>query len=154
VLHATLDGLQTELARESPSLSRISRIVEQDIAAAAKLLQIVNSAFFGSHGAVCHAERAVHLLGADLLRGLVLSSGLMVEMDEDVARRLDGDGTPLGPGGGRAMLCAGIGRVVLACCGLDEPGMVACTPAQAGTYLLTLWGLPEEIMAVTRSEEL
>jgi CheY-like chemotaxis protein len=131
VLRATLDGLQTELVCESPSLGRISRIVERDIAAAAKLLQIVNSAFFGSHGAVCHVERAVHLLGADLLRGLVLSSGLLVEMGEDVARRIEEDGTYLGPDASRAMTCAGIGRVVLACCGLLEPGVVRCTPRHA-----------------------
>ncbi len=172
VLRATLDDLRAELTCETPSVVRISRIVERDLAATAKLLQIVNSAFFGSHGSVYDAEKAVHRLGVDLLRALVLSSDLLVEMDENVAACLDERGVWLRSATARKLTSSGIGRIVLACCFPDEYCAIAgdagddlaslaererealgCTHTQAGTYLLTLWGLPDEMTRGLESKD-
>jgi HD-like signal output (HDOD) protein len=70
--------LYTALTRalEDPgtSLSEIARIVEQDVAMAAKCLQLVNSAFFGPSRRVTSIQHATSYLGINMLRSLVLSS--------------------------------------------------------------------------------
>jgi CheY-like chemotaxis protein len=144
VFPATLEEVHRELTSDTPSLARMGRIVDRDPGATAKLLQIVNSAFFGSHGHVCSAERAVHLLGIDLLRALLVSSRLIVEMDPDVVTRLDEEGLSCRSDAASAPTRADIGRVVLACCFPHAREMPGCTPALAGTYLRTLWGLAGE----------
>src|SRR4051812_7688734 len=50
-------------------------IVERDIAMTAKLLQLVNSAFFGLGRRVSRVQEAVHYLGLSTLRTLVLAAG-------------------------------------------------------------------------------
>lgn len=57
-----------------PSLQDIERIVEQDQAIAARVLQVVNSAFFGAPTPVTSLSRALSFLGLKALRTLVLSA--------------------------------------------------------------------------------
>ena len=66
-------GLKVELESPEPSLRRIVSIIERDVAIAAKVLQMVNSAFFGNPREVTDIETAVTLIGANTLRHLVLS---------------------------------------------------------------------------------
>lgn len=61
------------LASPTTELSHIGRIVENDIAMTAKLLKLVNSAFFGIGHSVSNATEAVSYLGVDILKALVLS---------------------------------------------------------------------------------
>jgi HD-like signal output (HDOD) protein/ActR/RegA family two-component response regulator len=56
------------------SLRSILQIVEQDVAIAARCLQLANSAFFGLTRSVVSLEQAVRFLGIAMLRDLVLSS--------------------------------------------------------------------------------
>jgi HD-like signal output (HDOD) protein/CheY-like chemotaxis protein len=50
-------------------------LVERDVAMSAKVLQLVNSAFFGLGRRVARISEAVHYLGLDTLRALVLHAG-------------------------------------------------------------------------------
>jgi HD-like signal output (HDOD) protein len=59
------------------SIEAIGRIVDQDVAITAKILQLVNSAFFGLPREVSSVRSAVNLLGMDLLKQLVLSAGVL-----------------------------------------------------------------------------
>jgi HD-like signal output (HDOD) protein/ActR/RegA family two-component response regulator len=61
------------LADPECSLSDVSAIVEQDVAMCAKLLQLVNSSFFGLAKRITKVHDAVVYLGASMLKQLVLS---------------------------------------------------------------------------------
>ncbi len=65
--------LRDRLANADVPLSEVVQIVEQDMGLCAKLLQLVNSAFFGLRQRVSSIERAVAYLGLGMLKNLVLS---------------------------------------------------------------------------------
>lgn len=65
--------LQQELSLPNVSLKKIGAIVAKDPAMTAKLLQIVNSAYFGLRRRLSNAEDAVQLLGVDMIASLALS---------------------------------------------------------------------------------
>jgi DNA-binding NarL/FixJ family response regulator len=64
---AAARALHAQLGAEEPSIDEIARIVAQDTAMCAKLLQLVNSSFFRAHRNITDASDAVKLLGAKLL---------------------------------------------------------------------------------------
>jgi HD-like signal output (HDOD) protein/CheY-like chemotaxis protein len=65
--------LKLALAEPNVSTERISQIIEQDIALSAKLLQLVNSAFFGLARDVTTVKTSVSCLGISILHDLVLT---------------------------------------------------------------------------------
>ena len=65
-------ALSRELQREEPSVEEVGRIVERDPALSAKLLQVVNSAFFGLSRTVESPSDAVRHLGIEACRSLSL----------------------------------------------------------------------------------
>jgi putative nucleotidyltransferase with HDIG domain len=65
--------LKLALANPKTTTEQISQIVEQDVAVTAKLLQLVNSAFFGAAREVTDIKTAVTRLGMSVLQDLVLS---------------------------------------------------------------------------------
>ena len=73
-LPASYAAINDELAGEDPSLQRVAEIISKDIAMSAKVLQLVNSAFFGLARRVETIEQAVTLLGTEIIRSLVLSN--------------------------------------------------------------------------------
>lgn len=66
--------LLNELAASDPSIERIGAIIERDVSMTAKILQLVNSAFFSLRAHVSSPERAIQLLGLDAVRSLVLTA--------------------------------------------------------------------------------
>lgn len=74
----SLPSLYLEVTREleasEPSLTRIAKLVSEDMAMTAKLLQLVNSAFFGLRCRISSPMQAVQMLGLDTLRALVLTT--------------------------------------------------------------------------------
>ncbi len=71
----TYQRLTKALARDEVSLEIVGEIVGRDPVIAAKLLQLVNSAFFGLARSISDVREAVSFLGLDVVRGLVLSLG-------------------------------------------------------------------------------
>ncbi|HEU4628102.1 MAG TPA: response regulator [Gemmatimonadaceae bacterium] len=69
-------ALEAASARADSTVEEIAAIVEQDPALCAKVLQIVNSSFFGLSRPVTRIAQAVSYLGVDVLRALVLSHEL------------------------------------------------------------------------------
>lgn len=65
------------------SIEEITKIVEQDVALTAKVLQLVNSSFFRRQRSINSAHEAISYLGADVLRHLVLANK-MFEMTKDL----------------------------------------------------------------------
>jgi len=66
--------LNEELRRPEPSLQRIDELIGADMAMTAKILKLVNSAFFCLPCEISSASHAVQLLGLDTLRTLVLTA--------------------------------------------------------------------------------
>jgi putative nucleotidyltransferase with HDIG domain len=62
-----------ELQSPYASLDRIGELLATDPAMAAKILQLVNSAFFGVSRRISHPSEAVQLLGVGTVRSLALS---------------------------------------------------------------------------------
>lgn len=80
-------AFMNELRSENASLQRIGDIIERDVAMTAKILQLVNSAFFGVRVHVVSAAHAVQLLGLDLVQTLMLSAEIVSQLDDSAMKR-------------------------------------------------------------------
>lgn len=80
--------LNAELQKEDPSLERVGEIISRDIGMTTKILQLVNSAFFGLPQPVSNPTDAVMYLGMSTVRSLVLSLQLFSQFDERDCRLL------------------------------------------------------------------
>lgn len=65
------DALQKECASKTTGIPQVARIVARDPALTAKLLQLVNSSFFGVRRAITSIEEAVSMLGIELVKSLL-----------------------------------------------------------------------------------
>lgn len=61
------------LNRPEVSLAQVAALIAQDIAMTAKILKLVNSAFFGLRREITNTEEAVGYLGVETIKALVLS---------------------------------------------------------------------------------
>lgn len=81
-LPAVYAELQRELKKPECALVDIAKIIEKDLAMSTKVLQLVNSAFFGFFTHIDSPVRAVNLLGLDTIKALVLGVGVFTEFKE------------------------------------------------------------------------
>ncbi len=72
-LPRTYEALTQALADPDTSLQKVAKIIEQDVGISAKVLQLVNSAFFGITHSMTSIQGAVSYLGINTLKNLVLS---------------------------------------------------------------------------------
>jgi len=79
-LPKTYTNLQNTLKNPDSGLSDVAEIIEQDLAMSAKVLQLVNSAFFGLYKHIESPARAVNLLGIDTIKALVLVVGVFSKL--------------------------------------------------------------------------
>ena len=63
----------SELQSADPSVQKVAEIISADLAMTAKILQVVNSAFFGLVRKINNPKEAVMLLGTETIKALVLS---------------------------------------------------------------------------------
>jgi HD-like signal output (HDOD) protein/CheY-like chemotaxis protein len=81
----SLPSLYREVVEEvnSPdgSLARVGEIISNDVGMSAKLLQLVNSSFFGLSTRVSSAVRAVNLLGLETIKTLILTIKIFSQLD-------------------------------------------------------------------------
>ncbi len=82
----TLTAMQNQLAEElrqdSPSVERVGGIISRDIGMTAKILQLVNSAFFGLAQPVTNPTDAAAYLGMNTIRSLALSVEIFSQYDQ------------------------------------------------------------------------
>jgi len=71
--------LLKEFEREQPTLAKVGEIISMDIAMTAKILQLVNSAFFSIPYKVSNLNQALSILGLNTIKSLVLSVGVFSE---------------------------------------------------------------------------
>ncbi len=75
--------LQEKIADPAVELNDVAKIISKDLAMTAKILQLVNSAFFGLFQKVETPLRAVSLLGLDTIKSLVL--GVQIFSDKSLS---------------------------------------------------------------------
>jgi HD-like signal output (HDOD) protein len=75
-------ALGVELAKPDPDIDRVGEIVSRDPALTAKLMQLVNSAFFGSPRQTTTARDAVKLLGLTTINSLVMTARIFEFIEE------------------------------------------------------------------------
>jgi putative nucleotidyltransferase with HDIG domain len=71
-----------EMQSPNSSTEKVGKIVSRDIAMTTKVLQLVNSAFFGLREYVSDPVQATSLLGMEVIRELVLSIHLFSEISQ------------------------------------------------------------------------
>ena len=81
--------LINELGKSDPSVSRTGSLISEDMALTAKILQLVNSAFFGLPSPVSSTMNAVGLLGLDIIRALVLSTHVFCKFQSELLSESD-----------------------------------------------------------------
>ncbi|HEX5324273.1 MAG TPA: response regulator [Capsulimonadaceae bacterium] len=67
-----VEAVQTNQA----SLNKIGELIGRDMAMSSKVLQLINSAFFGAPRRVANVTQAVGLLGIETIKSLILSEGI------------------------------------------------------------------------------
>lgn len=83
--------LLKELNSDEPSLKRIGEIVLNDLTMTARVLQLVNSAFFGLPRKISNPQQAVTLLGVRTIKALVVYVGIFSgsKCSDDMAQELE-----------------------------------------------------------------
>jgi putative nucleotidyltransferase with HDIG domain len=82
LLPRTYMELSRALADPGISFRKIVKIVEQDVAISAKILQLVNSAFFGLPREITTLHTAISFLGTQMVQNLVLSAEVFHVFDK------------------------------------------------------------------------
>ena len=84
--------LTEELRKQDPSVERIAEIISKDIGMTTKVLQLVNSAFFGLAQPATNPMEAVMFLGLATVRSLVFSLQIFSQFDERPIKNFSIDG--------------------------------------------------------------
>jgi HD-like signal output (HDOD) protein/CheY-like chemotaxis protein len=152
------------MAQPEVDLAKVIALVEQDPAMCVKVLQLVNSAYFGLPRRMTGLKQAVTYLGLELLKSLVLSTHVfgMADAKSAAACHLDRlreaamltatlarrflHGTPQADDAFTAGMVHDIGCIVMAMKGIQEQPDCGVTHAAIGAYLIGMWGLPLDIV--------
>ena len=82
----TLPSLYVELTEllksDQVTVQKIGEVISRDPAMVTKILQMVNSAFFGVGRHISNPVQAATMLGTETLRSLVLSAGIFLQFDD------------------------------------------------------------------------
>jgi HD-like signal output (HDOD) protein len=81
-LPSVYNEIMEELQSQDPSIKRVAEIIEKDVGMTVKILQLVNSAFFGLFRHVSSPFQAASLLGLDTIKALALSVQIFTQFDQ------------------------------------------------------------------------
>jgi HD-like signal output (HDOD) protein len=81
-LPAVYTEIVHELQSSEPSVKKVGEIISTDMGMTAKILQVVNSAFFGLVRKINNPKEAVMLLGTETIKALVLSVKIFSEFNQ------------------------------------------------------------------------
>jgi HD-like signal output (HDOD) protein len=81
-LPAVYTEVINELQSQEPTVKKVAEIISTDLAMTAKILQVVNSAFFGLVRKISNPKEAVMLLGTETIKALVLSVKIFSEFNQ------------------------------------------------------------------------
>jgi len=81
------DKLKEEIQSETTGLRDIAKIIQQDVSITAKILQVVNSAFFGLRQKIWDIEQAVVYLGSETIQALVIMAGVYDQFSNEEIKK-------------------------------------------------------------------
>jgi len=81
-LPAIYSEILDEMYSKDPSIKKIGDIIAKDLSMTAKILQVVNSVFFGLSRKISSPQEAVMLLGLNTIKSLVLSVKIFAEFSQ------------------------------------------------------------------------
>lgn len=140
-----------ELQNPNSSLERIGKIIERDIGMSAKILKIVNSAYFGLLRPVITVTRAAAYLGLETVTALVMSAEIFSAFDETSCPGFSLDGL-----WNHSMATGAAARAILQAEAADgawaEDAFTAATLHDVGTLILA-GNLPEQFVKVQKMVE-
>jgi putative nucleotidyltransferase with HDIG domain len=167
-LPAVYATLRRILADEKSGAKDVARVIEQDIGMSAKVLQLVNSAFFGLGRRITTIQQATAYLGFGMLQKLVLAtevfkgsrldarSGLSLEGLRDhallaagIAQRILANDRKQAEDAWAAGLLHDIGKLVLAA---ELPDHLAAAGALARDTGRPLWRAEYELYGISHAE--
>lgn len=71
--------IMAEMQSDDPSIKNVGAIIGRDVSMTAKILQVVNSVFFGFPQKISNPQQAIMLLGLEAIKALVLSVKIFSE---------------------------------------------------------------------------
>lgn len=164
----TYAALREAIANPDSSIERITKIIEEDVAICAKVLQMVNSAFFGAMRSISEIKTAVTCLGMNILQNLVLSVEVLRTFHSSqsvpafsieafslhchTAAKIAGQCAQHGSASRSAVVAAflhDVGKLVLA---ERAPEQFEKALLRAGTEKRPLFEVEEEVMGVSHAE--
>jgi len=148
---AVFDELMELVSRPETGAAEVAEVVERDVAMSAKLLQLVNSAFFGLPRRVANTREAVSYLGVNLVRNLVMSMSVFAMFSESKV-----PGFCLDALEEHAVACAGVARRLGENPALVDDAALAAMLQDVGKLVLAA-RMPEvlaELIAEARREGL
>jgi putative nucleotidyltransferase with HDIG domain len=74
--------IMAEMQSDDPSIKNMGAIIGRDVSMTAKILQVVNSVFFGLPQRIGNPQQAVMLLGLEAIKSLVLSVKIFSEFNQ------------------------------------------------------------------------
>lgn len=107
--------LVEELKSEDASIEKIGDMISKDIGLTAKILKMVNSSFFGLRQQIASPAKAVIMLGLDLIKAVILTSGTF-----DRFKNLKYPGFSLEQMWEHSMLTAAFSKIIAREGGLDR----------------------------------
>lgn len=81
-LPALYQRVLAEVQAPNASIRTVGQLVAQDVGMTAKVLQLVNSAYFGLQRAIADPVEATVYLGLDTVRALVLAAGVFAQLEQ------------------------------------------------------------------------
>jgi HD-like signal output (HDOD) protein len=137
--------LTVALARPEVGLAQLVGIVETDPAMSTKVLQIVNSAYFGLPRRTCSIFDAVRYLGVELLKGLAITSHVFAALEAKPIRGFSFDTLQQ-----HSLLTARLARRLIIDQSRAEEAFTAGVVHEIGQIVLALW-FPEAMPAVANA---
>jgi HD-like signal output (HDOD) protein len=137
--------LTKAVARPEIGLAEIADIVDCDAAVSAKVLQLVNSAYFGLVQPISSIHQAVLYLGVDLLKSLALTAHVFTK--EQTSRL---DGFSMSVLHQQSMLCAQLANRLVDDQGLGDEAYAAGLIHDIGKVVLAV-GMPKAFGEVLRA---
>lgn len=155
VIPPVIRQLQQLMLDPDVRIDRLAEVIEQDLVLSARLLQLANSAYMGFNHDTASVQMAISRLGLGLLYGLLLALSVTPALS-GTRRRAGNDMTGIQLATGcrqvgqwlgldsaaleQVVVCALFYQLGLALLQDANGDVSAVHPAQAGAFMLTLWG--------------
>ncbi len=159
-------SLAAELAKADADLQSVTNIVAGDISLSSKLVQLTNSAYFGTGNYILVPGEAVRLLGLDIVRSLMETDGFINRVNQesdtadifqqisiaaDIGERV---GLKIGMAEKDWSLARQVCKFFMLSAMLERCGEISGSELDDGRYLATIWGFPDELLQYLSLEKI